>query len=178
MLASTVTVNSSPALTVAGPRQARSNVRTGEAAVLSAAAETAAAATTAGTAGTPPTTRELTKPAFTPPAAAASLSGSAGGLSIGGVTRNIASVPDQIAADSMLGRGMLRTMRGVIDSAISFLVPSVRVEENKRPKIGMSPSPGRRCAFSISSSWIRPISVCVSPSFNCSTVVALRVPTR
>ena len=172
MLASTVTVNSSPALTVAGPRQARSNVRTEEAAVL------AAAATATGTSGTPPAARELTTPAFTPPAAAASLTGSAGGLSIGGMKRNIASVPDQIAADSMLGRGMLRTMRGVIDSTISFLLPSVRVEENSRPKTGTSPSPGRRCAFSISSSWIRPISVCVSPSFNCSTVVALRVPTR
>ena len=74
------------------------------------------------------------------------------------------------------GRARLRTTCGVMSRTISVLVALSPCEENSLPSTGSSPMPGTREAVRRSSSLISPARTSVSPSFSCSTVLAVRVP--
>jgi hypothetical protein len=85
-------------------------------------------------------------------------------------------VPAENSDADASGRCTLRIRCGVIDSTISVFWLSSRWLPNRRLTIGSSLKPGTLLEELRSSLLIRPASTWFSPSFNCSMVLASRVP--
>ncbi len=86
------------------------------------------------------------------------------------------SVPTQIGSRSSSVTSGVRTMCGVSVSMTSVRLTSTVVLPNRRPRIGMSESPGMPVSPFDSSVRIRPARKLVSPSFRRIVDSIVRVP--